>query len=46
MADGAGTIRDSNDEPDLLWTARGGGNGHFGIVTELTVPGLTFKSIL
>lgn len=36
MVDGAGIIRDSNDEPDLLWSARGGGNGHFGIVTELT----------
>ncbi len=36
MVDGAGIIRDSNEEPDLLWSARGGGNGHFGIVTELT----------
>jgi FAD/FMN-containing dehydrogenase len=36
MVDGAGIIRDSNDEPDLLWSARGGGNGHFGIITELT----------
>jgi len=35
MVDGTGTIRDSNDETDLLWIARGGGNGHFGIVTEL-----------
>jgi hypothetical protein len=35
MVDGTGTARDSNDEPDLLWSARGGGNGHFGIVTEL-----------
>src|SRR5438132_2692423 len=36
MVDGAGMIRDSNEEPDLLWSARGGGNGHFGIITELT----------
>src|SRR5437879_9185029 len=36
MVDGAGMIRDSNAEPDLLWSSRGGGNGHFGIVTELT----------
>ena len=36
MVDGAGTIRDSNEDPDLLWASRGGGNGHFGIVTELT----------
>ena len=36
LVDGSGTIRDSNEEPDLLWSARGGGNGHFGIVTELT----------
>ena len=37
MVDGAGTIRDSNEELDLLWASRGGGNGHFGIVTELTL---------
>ena len=36
MVDGAGIIHDSNEEPDLLWSSRGGGNGHFGIVTELT----------
>src|SRR5574338_152169 len=36
MVDGAGVIHDSNEEPDLLWSARGGGNGHFGIITELT----------
>ena len=37
MVDGTGTIRDSNEELDLLWASRGGGNGHFGIVTELTL---------
>jgi FAD/FMN-containing dehydrogenase len=36
MVDGDGLLRDSKDEPDLLWSSRGGGNGHFGIVTELT----------
>lgn len=37
MVDGTGTIQDSADAPDLLWAARGGGNGHFGIVTQLTL---------
>jgi FAD/FMN-containing dehydrogenase len=37
MVDGAGTIRDSAEDPDLLWAARGGGNGHFGVVTQLTL---------
>ena len=37
MVDGTGAIRDSVAEPDLLWAARGGGNGHFGIVTQLTL---------
>ena len=35
MVDGNGAIRDSKDDPDLLWGSRGGGNGHFGIVTEM-----------
>jgi hypothetical protein len=37
MVDGAGTVRDSADDPELLWAARGGGNGHFGVVTQLTL---------
>ncbi|MEA3207181.1 MAG: hypothetical protein QOE70_238 [Chthoniobacter sp.] len=37
MVDGAGAVRDSTADPDLLWAARGGGNGHFGIVTQLTL---------
>jgi len=37
MVDGTGAIRDSAAEPDLLWAGRGGGNGHFGIVTQLTL---------
>ncbi len=35
MVDGKGEIHDSKDEPDLLWACKGGGNGNFGIVTEL-----------
>lgn len=35
LVDGEGNVRDSRDEPELLWACRGGGNGHFGIVTEL-----------
>lgn len=37
MVDGTGTVRDSAEDPELLWAARGGGNGHFGIVTQLTL---------
>ena len=37
MVDGTGTIRDSGADADLLWAARGGGNGHFGVVTQLTL---------
>jgi len=34
IVDGSGQLRDSHDEPELLWACRGGGNGHFGVVTE------------
>lgn len=37
MVDGTGAVRDSAEDPDLLWAARGGGNGHFGVVTQLTL---------
>jgi FAD binding domain/Berberine and berberine like len=37
MVDGTGAIHESGTEADLLWAARGGGNGHFGIVTQLTL---------
>ena len=36
MVDGNGRVRDSRDEPDLLWACQGGGNGNFGVVTEMT----------
>lgn len=37
MVDGTGKICDSAEDPELLWAARGGGNGHFGVVTQLTL---------
>ena len=35
MVDGSGTIRNSKDDPALLWACKGGGNGNFGVVTSL-----------
>jgi len=35
MVDGTGAIRNSKDDKELLWACRGGGNGNFGVVTEL-----------
>ncbi|MEN9500860.1 MAG: hypothetical protein RI964_145 [Pseudomonadota bacterium] len=35
MVDGKGNVHDSKDKPDLLWACKGGGNGNFGIITEL-----------
>lgn len=35
MVDGKGNVHDSKDNPELLWACKGGGNGNFGIVTEL-----------
>ncbi len=37
MVDANGEVHDSRTEPELLWACRGGGNGHFGVVTELTL---------
>lgn len=35
MVDGSGNIIKASSDPNLLWGLRGGGNGNFGIVTEL-----------
>lgn len=35
MVSGKGEVLDSNDDPDLLWACRGGGNGNFGVVTSM-----------
>lgn len=35
MVDGRGQIVDSVEDPDLLWACRGGGNGHFGVITTM-----------
>jgi len=35
MVDGRGQLVDSAKDPDLLWACRGGGNGHFGVITTL-----------
>jgi len=35
LVDGAGVVRDSRSDPELLWACKGGGNGNFGAVTEL-----------
>ena len=34
LIDGKGRLHDSNDEPELLWACRGGGNGSFGVATS------------
>ena len=35
MVDGNGQIRDSSDDDGLLWACRGGGNGNFGVITQM-----------
>jgi FAD/FMN-containing dehydrogenase len=35
MVDGNGKIINSNSDKELLWACKGGGNGNFGVVTEL-----------
>ncbi len=35
MIDGQGNTRSSINDKDLLWACRGGGNGNFGVITEM-----------
>ena len=35
MVDGNGQIRTSGTDQELLWACKGGGNGNFGVITEL-----------
>jgi FAD binding domain/Berberine and berberine like len=35
MVDGKGQVHNSANDPNLLWACKGGGNGNFGVVTEL-----------
>lgn len=35
MVDGTGKVQNSNTDKELLWACKGGGNGNFGVVTEL-----------
>ncbi|UEG50826.1 FAD-binding oxidoreductase [Ferruginibacter lapsinanis] len=36
MVDGKGVVRYSSNDKELLWACRGGGNGNFGVITEMT----------
>lgn len=35
MVDGQGNIQNSVNDKDLLWACKGGGNGNFGVITEM-----------
>lgn len=35
LVDAEGRVRSTRDDAELLWACRGGGNGSFGVVTEL-----------
>ena len=35
MVDGKGNIVNSSTDPELLWACKGGGNGNFGVITEM-----------
>jgi len=34
MVDGNGQIKNSADDPELLWACKGGGNGNFGVIVK------------
>lgn len=34
MVDGRGRVHEVNNDHELLWACRGGGNGNFGVITE------------
>ncbi len=36
MIDGNGKLIQSKNDADLLWACKGGGNGNFGVITDLT----------
>lgn len=36
MIDSNGKVQTAKDNPDLLWACKGGGNGNFGVISELT----------
>jgi len=35
MVSGNGEIISSDTDPELLWACKGGGNGHYGVITEM-----------
>ena len=35
LVDGKGAVHQASTDPELLWACRGGGNGGFGVVTEM-----------
>jgi len=54
MVDGNGNIHTTKDDAELLWALKGGGNGNFGVVTEMvftthkapaTMQAHNFKSV-
>ncbi len=49
MVDASGVVHNTKNNPDLLWALKGGGNGNFGVVTQLKYkvhkPPTTMQSI-
>ena len=46
MVDGNGQIKNSADDPELLWACKGGGNGNFGVIAEMKFKVHTAPSTL